>query len=141
MSRIQEPREGLFEALQTGFGAHIPFQIIEATATQVRVRLEIDSGIRQGLGLVHGGALATLADITATIGAYSAGPPGHEQVTVELQTRFLSATREGPLLATALPLRVGRRLSSWEVRITDPEETLIAFATATFSAIEPQRPS
>lgn len=138
MTEITEPRPGLFEALRAGFGSQIEFEVLEVTPERTRVGLEIDDRVRQGLGLVHGGALVTLADITATIGAYAACPPGRDHVTVEIQTRFLRAARESPLTAEARPLRIGRRLSTWEVRITDPAGELVAFATTTCSAIQQQ---
>ncbi len=139
MPEAREPRPGLFAGLRTGFGSSLDLEFVEVGPRRVRVALRVDDRVRQGLGLVHGGALVTLADVAATVGAYAAGQADRDQLTVDLQARFLEPAREGPLLAEALPLKVGGRLSFWEVRIEDARGRLVAAVSATFAAVAGSR--
>ncbi|MBI4613866.1 MAG: PaaI family thioesterase [Planctomycetes bacterium] len=133
-------RAPLPDRARTGFSALLDAKILEATARRVKVSMEVTDRVRQSLGVVHGGALVTLADIAATYGAYVAGREGFDQVTTGMTVHFLRGVREGTLVAVARPLRVGKRTSVWEVRIDEEKagegEEPVCFVTANFAARE-----
>ncbi|MFB6819305.1 PaaI family thioesterase [Streptomyces sp. NPDC056347] len=58
-------------------------------------------------GVLHGGALVTLADAAAGICAYLSLPDGASTSTIELKTNFFSAVRGGAVVAVARPLHRG----------------------------------
>jgi uncharacterized protein (TIGR00369 family) len=96
--------------------------------------LRLDSGpnaTRPG-GIVSGPVQFALADIAiyALILATRRDP---EAVTVDMTINFLRPAKF-PLLATATPLRSGRRLFTGEVRITEEASTrLVSQATGTYA--------
>lgn len=55
----------------------------------------------QGAGLLHGGALTTLADTAVAMAIKSLLPAGTRFATTELRTRFLAPVRQGRVTATA----------------------------------------
>ncbi len=60
-------------------------------------------------GVLHGGALMTLADSAGAACAVLNLPEGSTGTsTVESSTKLLRAVRGGPVVATATPLHVGR---------------------------------
>ena len=87
-------------------------------------------------GTVHGGILATFADvvsayaIAATHGALSGVP-----VTTELHIRYFRQPRSGPLQAEATVVHRGRQLLSTECVIEDAYNRILARSTATFTVI------
>jgi len=105
------------EAATVGFGEtlglnflHVGLELIEAEIT-VRPKHLNDAGI------VHGGMLMSLGDTLGGVGARLSLRSGWTTATVESRTYFLEAAR-GPILrATCQPLRVGRRLSTWQTEV------------------------
>lgn len=86
-------------------------------------------------GILHGGAIATLAD--CAMGSALASTLGDEQpVTVEAKVNYLEPGREGVIVATGMLRRKGKRFTVLEAEIVQ-EETgdHIAYATATFTTI------
>ncbi|WP_328767528.1 PaaI family thioesterase [Streptomyces sp. NBC_00286] len=59
-------------------------------------------------GVLHGGALMTLADTTGAVCAFLNLPPGAATSTVESKTNFFRAVRSGHARAESRPLHVGR---------------------------------
>ncbi|MFP4428204.1 MAG: PaaI family thioesterase, partial [Desulfovermiculus sp.] len=55
----------------------------------------------QGAGLMHGGALVSLADTALAMAIKSLLPPGTHFGTVEAHTRFLAPVRQGTVTAKA----------------------------------------
>src|SRR5580704_14790943 len=58
-------------------------------------RLEVGPRHKQIHGVVHGGILASLADTTAAITAYTGVPPGVELATLELKINYLEPVPGG----------------------------------------------
>jgi uncharacterized protein (TIGR00369 family) len=84
--------------------------------------------------IVHGGAISTLVDTAATVAAWAVDdvPESPAGSTVSLSINFASAAQGIDLRAEARVLRRGRRLSSIDVRATDPDGTLVAHGIATY---------
>lgn len=57
--------------------------------------------LAQGKGLLHGGAITTLADTSAAMAIKTLLPEGTHFATVEMTTRFLAPVRGGTITARA----------------------------------------
>jgi len=83
--------------------------------------------VRAGLlaptnGLLHGGALITLADSACGIGAAVSLPEGARgHATVELKANFLGPVREGSVLCEAHLVHGGRSTQVWDATVTDEQ--------------------
>ncbi len=97
-------------------------------------RLDVRPQHRQIHGVVHGGILAALADTTAAIAAYTAIPRGVELATLEMKINFLEPVPGGRVRADAKVLRAGRNFIVTECEIFNPNGSLAAKASLTFSA-------
>jgi uncharacterized protein (TIGR00369 family) len=82
-------------------------------------------------GVLHGGALMTLADSLGAICAFLNLPDGATTSTVESKTNFMRAVRNGAARATSRPLHVGRQTMVIQTEIRDDEGKLVAFVTQT----------
>ena len=91
----------------------------EASAACVRASLPWAAGLCTTGGILHGGALMSLADTAGAICAFLNLPDGAGTATVESKTNFFRAVRAGAARATARPLHVGR---SFVVVQTDLED-------------------
>jgi uncharacterized protein (TIGR00369 family) len=72
-------------------------------------------------GVLHGGALMGLADQLGGLCAFLNLPAGAATATISSSTNFLRPVREGAVIATARPLRVGRTVIVVETEIRDGE--------------------
>jgi uncharacterized protein (TIGR00369 family) len=97
-------------------------------------RLEVAPRHKQIHGVVHGGILASLADTTAAIAAYTVVPRGVELATLELKINFLEPVPGGTVKAEARVLRNGRSFVVTECEIFNESGSMAAKALLTFSA-------
>lgn len=101
---------------------------------EVRLRLPWDpSNVTIG-DMVHGGAIATLADLTVMAAAWcgAQAPPQLRGVTVSMALDFMAPARASDVIGVGRVLRRGRSLVNCEAEIVDPQGTLVAKALATY---------
>lgn len=104
---------------------------VEATPERVVARMPVE-GNTQPIGILHGGASAALAETVASFGGWLVDPT-RLVMGLELKINHLRPAREGWLIATGVPVHIGRSTQLWEVRITNEEGRLVAFSTCTLA--------
>ena len=82
-------------------------------------------------GVMHGGALMTLADTLGAVCAFLNLPEGASTSTIESKTNFFRAVREGEVRSTSRPLHVGRRVIVVQTDLRDGRDRLVAQVTQT----------
>ena len=82
-------------------------------------------------GLMHGGALMTLADSIGAVCAFLNLPPGASTSTVSSTTSLVRGLRSGTAHAVARPAHVGRSFVLVNVELTDDDGRLLAQTTQT----------
>jgi uncharacterized protein (TIGR00369 family) len=82
-------------------------------------------------GVLHGGALMTLADSVGAVCAFLNLPAGATTSTVASSTALMRAVRSGSAHATARPLHTGRSFVVVSVELTDDEGRRVAQVTQT----------
>ncbi|MEW8978258.1 MAG: PaaI family thioesterase [Symbiobacterium sp.] len=115
-------------------------EVVEVGHGRCTVRMPASEHTLNNLGIVHGGALCTLADTAMGTALRSALKPGDAVVTVEMKINFIAPGR-GELLAHARVLHVGNTTAVAEVEVADTDGKLVAKGLATFlvkhGAVEP----
>ena len=102
-----------------------------ATKDEVRARLSWTPELCTSGGVLHGGALMTLADSTGAACAFLNLPEGAGTTTIESKTNFVRGVREGSVVATSRPLHVGRKVIVVETDLRDDDDRLVARVTQT----------
>ena len=82
-------------------------------------------------GVLHGGALMTLADTVGAVCAFLNLPAGASTSTVASSTSLMRAVRAGSAHAVARPLHAGRSFVVVSVELTDDEGRRVAQVTQT----------
>jgi uncharacterized protein (TIGR00369 family) len=94
---------------------------------EVQARLHWAPALCTSGGLLHGGALMSLADSTGAACAFLNLPDGAAgTTTVESKTNFLRGVRDGYVEAVSRPLHVGRTVIVVETDVRDPQDRLVA---------------
>lgn len=110
------------------FARHAGIELIEAGPGRARVRMAIQPFHLNGAGTVHGGAIFTLADFAFAVASNS---HGQLAMGINTSTTFVNAVREGILYGEAEEISLNRRLGSYQVRVTDDQQQLIALFQGT----------
>ncbi len=119
---------------QSPFVAKLGIIADQLADDEVRLRLPWDpSNVTVG-DMVHGGAIATLADLTVMAAAWcgAQAPPEFRGVTVSMTVDFMAPARATDVIGVGRALRRGRSLVNCEAEIVDPEGRLLAKALATY---------
>ncbi|WP_235892775.1 PaaI family thioesterase [Mycolicibacterium hodleri] len=101
---------------------------------EVRLRLPWDPSNTTMADMVHGGAVATLADLAVMAAAWCGAevPENLRGVTVSISLDYLAPARATALIGVGRVLRRGRSLVNCEAEILDPAGTLVAKVIATY---------
>ncbi len=109
--------------------------ILEAREGYARVRMRLRPGHLNGVGVVQGGAVFTLADFAFAIASNSHGTVA---VALDVSITFARAARTGVLTAEAVEEAMSRRVSVCSVRVTDEAGEVVAlFRGTAFRKEEP----
>ncbi len=101
--------------------------------------MPVDHRTIQPMGLLNGGATAALAETLGSVAsALLVMPDGRHVVGVEVNANHLKGVREGRVTATAEPLRLGRTMHVWEIRVHDQAGALCAVCRLTSLVIAGQ---
>jgi uncharacterized protein (TIGR00369 family) len=90
-------------------------------------------GNTQVYGLLHGGATAALVESVGSIGTAVVAGLDKRVAGIHLSVDHLRAAAAGHVTATAVPLRVGRSVAVWDVRVEDDAGELVAVGRLTVS--------
>jgi len=116
------------------FDALYGLRVVEHSDDLVRAEVTVHDGIKQPMGLVHGGVYASIAEsITSSATALSVYADGMSAQGLSNQTSFLRPILEGTVHATARPRHKGRTTWVWEVEITDDQDRLCALVRMTIA--------
>jgi uncharacterized protein (TIGR00369 family) len=122
------------------FTALVGIEGVRATRDEVVARLAWSPERCTSGGVLHGGALMTLADSCGAACAFLHLPLGAGTATVQSSTNFLRAVRSGAVTATSRPLHVGRSFVVVQTDLRDDDGRLVAQVTQT-QAVLTREPS
>lgn len=122
-------RDGVAPPLHERMG----LKLVRVEPTTVLI-MEMGEDVR-GLapGSVHGGMLATFADVAAAVSLWRSFDQDTQiPITTDLHVRYFRQPTRGPLSAEATVVYRGTRLLSTECSVSDDENRLLARANATY---------
>ena len=105
------------------FADWVGIELLEASPGSARARMEITDHHLNAVGIVHGAAVFSLADLVFAVASNSHGSVA---VAVNASISFLKATSGGTLFAEATEVSRNPKLASYTVRVTDGSDDLIA---------------
>jgi acyl-CoA thioesterase len=105
------------------FANYVGIEITAIGDGEAAARMEIKQHHLNGVGLVHGGALFTLADIAAAVAANSRG---RVAVAVNCTISFVKPVLGKVVFAEAREISISRRLATYAVSIKDEAGDVVA---------------
>jgi len=105
------------------FARHNGIEMVDVSPGFARVKMNIQPYHLNGVGIVHGGAIFTLADFAFAVAANS-----HEQIAVAINITiaYIKAVTEGSLFAEARELSINPKLGVYQVDVCTSDNELVA---------------
>lgn len=105
---------------------HLGINLVEMKPGYARANMEVKPELLNGIGITHGGALFTLADIVFAAASNAHGP---EALAMNVTIHFLKPTTRGDILtATAREENLTRKTGLYRMEVRDNQGNLIALA-------------
>jgi uncharacterized protein (TIGR00369 family) len=122
------------------FMKHIGCRLTLIEPGHVVAEIDLQKIHQQQIGFVHGGVIATIADVAAGFAGFTLVAPEEHTVTAELKISYFSPGTGTLLRAVGKVVKPGRNIhfceaDVWSIR--GDEEKLIARATTTMAVITP----
>ena len=121
------------------FNALLGIHVKDVHDDGVTIECPIRPDLWNGMGVVHGGVIATLADVA--VGMSLMHKHGAEQpaTTVEMKLNYLRPAGKGSLFARAHLLKAGLTLAVARADVKDDHGNLIATALVTYMYVGRRR--
>ncbi|MCX7817226.1 MAG: hotdog fold thioesterase [Syntrophales bacterium] len=119
--------KGLLERFSKDYFAHyVGIEIEEMAPGRAKTRLKIQDRHRNGVGMIHGGVIFTLADLAFAAASNSHGPVA---VALNASIMFLRSSRGNTLYAEAEECSRTKRVGTYSIRVYDDLGETIALFT------------
>jgi len=130
-------KESYEKALRRAVESAPYYQLLQITLEQIdvgfaRFRMPFRKELTQAYGVVHGGALATLADTAVAFAMMTMIQPGEKVTTVEFKINFLAPVAGDDMIGEARILNKGKRLALADMEVKTGDGKLIARGLATY---------
>jgi uncharacterized protein (TIGR00369 family) len=114
-------------------------RILEQSAQRVVATMPVE-GNRQSFGLLHGGASVAFAEALGSWAAVIHAGPGRSAVGLDINATHHRSARSGLVTGVATAIRLGGKVTSHEVVVTDEEGNRLCTARITNLIVEaPER--
>jgi acyl-CoA thioesterase len=111
------------------FADHVGIELLEVSKGRAKAKMEIKEHHLNGVNIAHGGAIFSLADL-----AFAVASNSHRTValSINVSISYLKASVAGDtLIAEANEVSLNPKLATYEVRVTDETNDLIAIFLGT----------
>ena len=105
------------------FASHCNIELVSVEIGHARARMTLQDHHLNGVGIVQGGAIFTLADFAFAAASNSHGTVA---VAVNVSISFLKAVSSGTLHAEAKEIARSSKLGSYTVEVRDEQNELVA---------------
>jgi len=105
------------------FAKHSGVELLEVSPGYAKTKMEVQDRHLNGVDVVHGGAIFTLADL-----AFAAASNSHGTVAVAINASiwYVKAGRQGTLYAEAREESRNPKLATYSIEVTDESGEMIA---------------
>jgi len=105
--------------------AALGIEFLEPENGNMRARMPVDHRTVQPLGILHGGASVALAETLGSTASYQyIDIKTQIAVGQSINANHIRGTREGYVIATAIPVHIGRGSHVWDINVTQDEKLI-----------------
>ena len=108
-------------------------EIMEIKEGESKIQMPFKQGLTHPYRIVHGGAIASLADSSVAMALISLVEPKDRFTTIEFKINFFAPVSKGSLEAHAKIIYKGSKTAVGEAEVKNEEGKLVAKVIATYS--------
>ena len=108
-------------------------EVTEIKGGESRIQMPFKQDLTHPYGIVHGGAIASLADSAVAMALLSLVEPEDRITTIEFKINFFAPISKGELEAHAKIIHRGSKTAVGDVEVIHEEGKLVAKVIATYS--------
>ena len=117
-------------------GQHLGIEFTEVGDDYIKATMPVDERTVQPYGVLHGGANVTLAETLGSVaGGCCVDYPKQGVVGVEINANHLKGVKSGLVEGIARPIRIGKTIHVWEIKIYDDKKDLSCISRLTLAVI------
>ncbi len=110
----------------------LAIEYIDIGEDMLKAKMPVTSRVYQPYGILHGGAVAALAETVGSLASVLSLNSEEKIVKgIDLIINHLRSKKEGVVYAVAYPIHKGKTTHLWEIKITDEKDTLISICKLT----------
>ena len=111
------------------FADHVGIELLEVSEGRAKAKMEIKEHHVNGINIAHGGAIFSLADLAFAVASNSYKTVA---LSINVSISYLKASVAGEtLIAEANEVSLNPKLATYEVRVTDETNDIIAIFLGT----------
>jgi len=110
---------------------YLGMQVHEVTPRGAVLSMTFAHHLTMPYGVMHGGAIAALADTAAGLPVFAGLKEGETFTTAEMKLNLIRPVREGTITAVSEVVHRGRRTAVCQTRVTNEEGALVALFICT----------
>ena len=116
---------------------HIGIEIMEAGKDSVSGRMPVDERTTQPFGLLHGGASVAFAESLGSLaGSFHVDWEKDSVVGIEINANHLKSVRSGWVYGRATPVKIGKRIQVWNIKITNEDKEAVCISRLTLAVVK-----
>ena len=132
----KEKLQRINDSIQNTMTSAIGIEITDIGDDFISGKMPVDERTVQPFGLLHGGASAALAETLGSIaGGIKVYSNNETVVGIEINANHLKSAREGWVYGKATPIRIGKKIQVWDIRITNESDELVCVSRLTLAVI------
>ncbi|MDQ1255592.1 MAG: acyl-CoA thioesterase, partial [Candidatus Hydrogenedentes bacterium] len=108
---------------QDRFARHVGVELLDVAEGRATARMDVAPCHFNGIGMIHGSAIFTLADYAFAAAANAAGAPA---LSVNMSISFMKSSKGKTLFAEAQEVAKSRKVGHYRIMITDEDKNEIA---------------
>jgi acyl-CoA thioesterase len=114
-------------------------KVTEIKGGESRIQMPFKQDLTHPYGIVHGGAMASLADSAVAMALIGLVEPQDRITTIEFKINFFAPVSKGELKAHAKIIHKGSKTAVGDVEVINEEGKLVAKVIATYSIMRGDR--
>jgi len=132
----QEKLKRINDSIQNTMTSTIGIEITNIGDDFICGKMPVDERTTQPFGLLHGGASVALAETLGSIGGGIKVYSNNETVVgIEINANHLKSAWDGWVYGKATPIRIGKKIQVWDIRITNESDELVCVSRLTLAVI------
>ena len=125
------------ESIQDTMNSAIGIEITDVGDDFICGKMPVDKRTVQRFDILHGGASVTLAEsLGSIIGGMQVDVNTEMVVGVEINANHLKSVRDGWVEGKASPIRLGKKIQVWEIKITNKKSELVCISRLTLAVVK-----